>query len=543
MTNKKHYQSCQHCGKAMDAKSIQGLCPACLMKAGWPTSQETEPEGFEPPEIEDVGRLFPQLEILELIGRGGMGAVYKARQPDLDRLVALKILAKKAGSDPGFAERFTREAQAQARLSHPHIVGVHDFGHVGDLSYFIMEYVDGPNLRQVEQSGQLSPKEALAIIPQICEALQFAHDAGVVHRDIKPENVLLDQTGHVKIADFGLAKIMGQERTNFTLTEAHHVMGTPHYMAPEQVEHPKDVDHRADIYSLGVVFYEMLTGELPLGKFAPPSEKVQMDVRLDDVILRTLEKEPQRRYQDASEVRTQVQTIVSTPNDYVVTLPTQHTGFEYRSKRMLWGLPLVHVTHGMDPVTGRPRMAQGIIAIGDRARGVIAFGGLAVGVVAFGGLSVGILSFGGCALGLLAAVGGLAVALGGAAIGYLACGGGAWGTHAFGDPVAMRFFEPWARDMMDTFVSWQWPIMAIWLGLGIGVPAWVEMRKRPLGDPRRRALKWGLLGWLVLIPLAVMLPVSPRPASMGGDIRSTTLFGIHQDAGVVATDLDGGSGS
>ncbi len=309
MTNNQPYLLCQHCGRPLDAKSIQGLCPACLMKAGWPTSQETEPEAFEPPAIEDAARLFPQLEIIELIGRGGMGAVYKARQPDLDRFVALKILAKKAGDDSGFSERFTREARALARLSHPHIVGVHDFGHAGELSYFIMEYVDGPNLREIQGAGHLSPTEALTIIPQICAALQFAHDAGVVHRDIKPENILLDQKGCVKIADFGLAKILGQERTYVALTEAHHVMGTPHYMAPEQVEHPKDVDHRADIYSLGVVFYEMLTGELPLGRFVPPSEKVQIDVRLDEVVLKTLAKEPERRYQHAMEVKTEIQAI------------------------------------------------------------------------------------------------------------------------------------------------------------------------------------------------------------------------------------------
>ncbi len=309
--------NCPNCGLPLETNALQGLCPECLMKAGWPTVDQTEPNaeagGFVPPSIDDLAKLFPQLEILELIGRGGMGAVYKARQPNLDRVVALKILATKAGSDPGFTERFTREARALARLSHPSIVGVYDFGHAGDLSYFIMEYVDGPNLREIEQAGQLSPKEALEIIPQICGALQFAHDAGVVHRDIKPENILLDQTGHVKIADFGLAKIMGQEKSNFTLTEPNHIMGTPHYMAPEQVEHPKDVDHRADIYSLGVVFYEMLTGELPLGKFAPPSRKVKMDVRLDEIVLRTLEKEPELRYQKASQVRTEVQTIASTP--------------------------------------------------------------------------------------------------------------------------------------------------------------------------------------------------------------------------------------
>jgi len=268
--------------------------------------------GFEPPSIEDLARLFPQLEVLEPIGKGGMGAVYKARQKDLDRLVALKVLPVRAGTDPGFTERFTREARALARLSHPNIVAVYEFGQVDSLHYFIMEYVDGTNLRQVERSGGLEPKQALAIIPQICEALQFAHDKGIVHRDIKPENILLDREGHVKIADFGLAKILGQ-RQDLTLTAEGHIMGTPHYMAPEQVEHPQAVDHRADIYSLGVVFYEMLTGELPLGKFAPPSRKVQIDVRLDEVVLRTLEKEPDRRYQQASQVKTEVETIISTP--------------------------------------------------------------------------------------------------------------------------------------------------------------------------------------------------------------------------------------
>src|SRR5208282_4461570 len=180
------------------------------------------------------------------------------------------------------------------------------------LSYFIMEYVDGPNLRQIEQAGKLSPREALEIIPQICAALQFAHDEGIVHRDIKPENILLDKKGRVKIADFGLAKILGQEPKDIRLTGARDVVGTPHYMAPEQVEKPQEVDHRADIYSLGVVFYEMLTGELPLGKFQPPSQKVQVDVRLDEVVLRSLAKEPELRYQHASEVKTRVENIANT---------------------------------------------------------------------------------------------------------------------------------------------------------------------------------------------------------------------------------------
>jgi serine/threonine protein kinase len=315
---------CPHCGKPVPAGAPGGLCPEWMVKAGIGSEAGTPQGGLNrpgspPPSLEAVARHFPQLEIIELLGSGGMGAVYKARQREIDRLVALKILPPEAAGDPGFAERFTREARALAKLSHPNIVALHEFGHVDGLHYFIMEFVDGLNLRQLEQAGKLSPREALQIIPQICEALQFAHDEGIVHRDIKPENVLLDKKGRVKIADFGLARILGHEPEDFRLTRAREVMGTLHYMAPEQVEKPQSVDHRADIFSLGVVFYEMLTGELPLGKFAPPSQKVQIDVRLDEVVLRALEKEPARRYQQASEVKTDMETIMTQQPSSTIT--------------------------------------------------------------------------------------------------------------------------------------------------------------------------------------------------------------------------------
>jgi serine/threonine protein kinase len=321
-------RQCNECGGKLPADAPQGLCPQCLMKLGLPSgaggedhalsddqtaipTSATPPGGFVPPEPEELAKKFPQLEILELLGQGGMGAVYKARQKQLDRLVALKILPPEVGRDPAFAERFAREARSLARLNHPGIVSVFDFGHTEDgLYYFIMEFVDGTDLRRVIEGGQLDPVEALAIVPQICEALQYAHEDGLVHRDIKPENILLDKRGRVKIADFGLAKLLGKPATAYTLTQADQRMGTPHYMAPEQIEHPSKVDHRADIYSLGVVFYEMLTGELPIGRFAPPSQKVHVDVRLDEIVLHTLEKEPELRYQHASEVKTDVETVI-----------------------------------------------------------------------------------------------------------------------------------------------------------------------------------------------------------------------------------------
>lgn len=311
-------KTCTSCGTSMASAAPQGLCPLCLLKLGmtsWPEDEGLNQAhgSFVPPEPEKLAEFFPNLEIIALLGKGGMGAVYKAKQPSLDRTVALKILPPEVGRDPTFTERFSREARALAKLNHANIISVHDFGQTEDLYYLVMEYVDGLNLRRALLSGALSPKEAISIVPQICDALQYAHEKGVVHRDIKPENILLDARGHVKIADFGLAKLMGHGPDRANLTATGQVMGTPHYMAPEQIEHPLEVDHRADIYSLGVVFYEMLTHELPMGKFPPPSRKVQVDIRFDDVVLRALEKEPRLRYQHAQEVKTDVTAITQVP--------------------------------------------------------------------------------------------------------------------------------------------------------------------------------------------------------------------------------------
>ncbi len=239
-----------------------------------------------------------------------MGMVYKARQPKLDRLVALKLLPIASMPDASFAERFEREAKTLARLNHPGIVNVYDFGQTKDFYYFVMEFVDGTNLRQLIQAKTLEPRQALELVTQICTALQFAHDEQIVHRDIKPENILITKKGQVKIADFGLAKLLGGQ-PDTALTASQMVMGTLNYMAPEQREKPLEVDHRADIYSLGVVFYEMLTGEVPMGRFDAPSKKVQVDVRLDEVVMHALEREPARRYQHVSEVKSNVETITS----------------------------------------------------------------------------------------------------------------------------------------------------------------------------------------------------------------------------------------
>ena len=330
--------ACPRCGAELTPDAPQGLCPRCLVQASFDSNPSGEPieiteepaaapavaKHISPPAPAELAAHFPQLEIQELLGYGGMGAVYKARQTKLDRAVALKIIRPESAEAPAFAERFNREARMLARLNHPQIVAVHDFGEVtGDesaadgsgptkLYYFLMEYVDGADLRRLMNDGHVNPEQALAIISQICEALQFAHSEGIVHRDIKPENILLDRYGRVKIADFGLAKLALRSDQDFTLTATHQIVGTLRYMSPEQMAGSDTVDHRADIYSLGVVFYEMLTGEVPMGQFEPPSNVAPIDARLDEVVMRSLAREPERRFQQAADVKSSLD-LISTP--------------------------------------------------------------------------------------------------------------------------------------------------------------------------------------------------------------------------------------
>ncbi len=310
---------CPRCGSTLaEMGALSGLCPACLLRQG-----ANDPLAFAGPpaaqpeatDLSSVQRDFPQFEIQEQIGRGGMGLVYKARQPRLDRTVALKILAPEIMSQPAFAERFLREARALARLNHPNVVSVFDFGEVNGRYFLVMEYVEGAHLRQLIELGRLDPSDALRLVPEICAGLQYAHEQGIVHRDIKPENILVDARGRPKIADFGLVKVLGQDEDDWRLTRASQVMGTPQYMAPEQMHRPREVDHRADIYSLGVVLYEMLTAELPIGRFALPSERARVDARLDDVVLKAMQREPGQRYQKAEEMRTSMEDIARSPGE------------------------------------------------------------------------------------------------------------------------------------------------------------------------------------------------------------------------------------
>ncbi len=404
--------TCPKCGAPLTPDAPAGICPKCLMQAGLAGQATVDHHGsastpvaqaaatIPPPRtsnayLENLARQFPQLEILELLGQGGMGVVYKARQRHLNRIVAVKILPPSAGDDPAFAERFTREAQALAQLNHPNIVQVYDFGRTDNFFYFVMEYVDGVNLRALIRDGKLQPEQALRIVPQICEALQFAHDEGIVHRDIKPENILIDKKGRVKIADFGLAKLLGRAPEELSLTGTGQLMGTLGYMAPEQLRQAHTVDHRADIYSLGVVFYEMLTGKLPIGRFDLPSKQVHVDVRLDEIVLRSLESEPDRRYQHVSEIKDQVDML--TRNDARVAQTSGSQLPMYADERA----PNQEPVNWMSSLLGvEPEVGQQLIHVAAAVLGTA--GTLLILAMAFGLMKADYALFGGVACYVLA---------------------------------------------------------------------------------------------------------------------------------------------
>ena len=282
-----------------------------------PSGSRPSPPGvWQAPSVEEMQAMLPQYEVLEILGRGGMGAVYKGRQKSLKRLVAIKILPLGMADDEmKFAERFQNEAQTMAAMNHPAIVSVHDFGETPDgLLYFIMEFVDGTDVhKMIQASGRLSDEYALAITAHVCDALAYAHKRGVIHRDIKPANILIDQEGHIKVADFGLAKMHDPSQTS-GLTKTNMAMGTPDYVAPEVLTPGRVADHRADLYAVGVMLYQMLTGEVPRGMFKLPSQTgIGSDARFDDIICKALEPKPEDRYQSAMDVRHALDVILTTP--------------------------------------------------------------------------------------------------------------------------------------------------------------------------------------------------------------------------------------
>ncbi|MFN8417802.1 MAG: protein kinase [Anaerolineae bacterium] len=273
------------------------------------------------------GATLGKYQVLERLGRGGMADVYRAYQPGMDRYVAIKVMHGHLSEDPGFIERFKREAQSVGTLRHPNIVQVIDFDSFGDEYYMVMEYVEGDSMKaMLTKRGALPVTEALTLMIKITDAVAYAHAAGMIHRDLKPANILLGKRNPNEpiLTDFGIAKILGASN----LTGSGVAVGTPTYMSPEAGRGEK-VDERADIYSLGIMLYEMVTGTLPYDADTPwavilkhnndplpPPRSLAPDLPagVERIILRALAKNPDDRYHTAAEFRDALRTALSTPD-------------------------------------------------------------------------------------------------------------------------------------------------------------------------------------------------------------------------------------
>ncbi len=269
---------------------------------------------WQPPTVAELQAVLPAFAVHEFIEQGGMGAVFKATQRSLNRLVAIKVLPARLveGSNTDFAARFRQEALTMAKLAHPGIVSVFESGEAGGLLYIVMEFVDGTDVaRMIAGEGKLPPELATKLLTQACDALHYAHEHGVIHRDIKPANLLVARDGTVKIADFGLAK--HDDVALLGLTQANVAIGTPDFLAPEAWKPNTALDRRSDLYAVGVTLYQMLTGEVPRGRWKMPSVRVGTDPRFDAIIERALQPQPEARYQSSVEMRRDLETILAGP--------------------------------------------------------------------------------------------------------------------------------------------------------------------------------------------------------------------------------------
>ena len=287
--------------KIIPARKPQGDVPKGTPPVAPPSNSDTQ--AGEAQEL-----VIPGYQIFEILGKGGMGRVHRAMQVSLNRMVAIKVLNDDLAKHKSFIRRFEKESGALASLNNPNITSIFDRGHVGQTFYFVMEYVAGPSLRHLINRRMKVP-EIVQHVVILCGAMGHAHKRNVIHRDLKPENVLFTEDGVLKVADFGLANIVAPDR-RWELTRTQVSMGTVNYMAPEQRRDAKHVDHLADIYSLGVMFYEMLVRELPLGRFQPPSRRREgLDPRVDDLVMRMLDVDPDRRPQDAELIAAQLESV------------------------------------------------------------------------------------------------------------------------------------------------------------------------------------------------------------------------------------------
>lgn len=271
-------------------------------------SDSTPQIGFVAPDLAELAPLFPGYELQGLIATGGMGAVYGAVQKSLERTVAIKILPKELSKDAAFCAGFEAEAKAMARLNHPNLIGVYDFGEVNGMLFIIMEFVAGQSIYHSANGVAIDPQEVIRLVAGICDGLAHAHENGIIHRDIKPSNVLLDLSAQPKIGDFGLARPIEKK-----IEEGEEIFGTPHYTAPEVVNTPHSVDYRADIFSVGVLLHELLTGKLPADDPRPASAISHCSTRFDAIIRRATQALPAGRYTSAQELAADLRAIQTSP--------------------------------------------------------------------------------------------------------------------------------------------------------------------------------------------------------------------------------------
>src|SRR5437763_4248755 len=300
---------CGKCGSKVFADAPHGFCSVCLFKTGLGSlleSDETIGSGSPPTEME-----FEDYELLKEIGRGGQGVVYRARQKSLNRIVALKIIGVGGWATEAHLKRFRLEAEAAASLNHPFIVPIHEIRERGGYCYFSMNLVEGGQLDEVAKRQAISTRRAAELIGKLARTVHYAHEHGILHRDIKPGNVLLDKEGEPHLTDFGLARLV---ETESTVTRTTEMLGTPSYMAPEQANGNAELTGAADIYGLGAVLYQLLTGAPPfVGRSSYETVRLvletdpkqprllnpKVDRDLSTICLKCLEKDPQRRYLSA----------------------------------------------------------------------------------------------------------------------------------------------------------------------------------------------------------------------------------------------------
>jgi len=253
---------------------------------------------------------IPDYQIEAKIGQGGVARIYKARQKSLDRDVAIKVLFSELCRDSDIVRRFDREAKTIAGLSHPNIVHVIDRGKIDDQYYFVMEYVDGTSFKDIIASADYTVRQKLDMIVMVLKGLDYAHKNGVIHRDVKPANILIDKQGNALIADFGIAQILSKPEQEVTRSDV--VMGTLAYMSPEQRVSSTNVDLTTDIFSVGVIIYEILVGKRPMGRFQLPSEiNPKIPNQFDDIIARCMAMNPKERFQSAVELKDAILNIIS----------------------------------------------------------------------------------------------------------------------------------------------------------------------------------------------------------------------------------------